>query len=481
MKNKHYPISVEKLAAFLDGNLPDEEMKRISGLINEDDVLRAVVDVSDSIEDTIASGGELLPDYSVDEIVIPDISGIEDADLSGDGLREEEDNVILRENVEAFLESEENYLFEDSGDSFGDESASIISETDNNTSEAMSTQKIYGYEPNYELDKFDPLIFQGYQPTCAIRSQQIVLRDYGIMLSQEQLKEYALSKGWFDPDPDYGGTRKEHVGNLLDACGIQTTRMDGATIYNIITELRAGHRVIVGVDADELWIKNEPSLLKRLFGETMNKMDDSLRDLLGLQGANHALIVAGVSVNPSDPSDTHVTLIDPGTGDVCIEYDWKDFEDAWSDGNHSMIATNEPAPFQYNYVTHQMEPSGFTTDFIPAKIEMPEGLDNTFTTLPEAFYSLCPDEPAYSEANPISYGLDKEDTDEGTDNRTEEARFANVSPCELDNAASSSSGEPEDQDNDSVPSEDIVEDVDEQENDSSAEVVSGDDEQDDTN
>lgn len=250
----------------------------------------------------------------------------------------------------------------------------------------MAKNKTYGYETNYELDTFDSNIWQGNQPTCAIRSQEIILRDYGIFHIQDELVEFATQNGWFDPDPEKGGTDKYAVGNILDACGIPTKRVDDATIYDIISELKAGHRVIVSVDADELWVKKEPNLFKRLAAQVTNKANDKIQDFLGLEGANHALIVAGVNVNPKDPSDISVTLIDSGTGDVCIEYSFKEFHNAWSDGHCRMISTEIPAPFQYNYHTHQIEPSNIQTDYAPSMAVMPDGLSNHFH-LSSSYYS----------------------------------------------------------------------------------------------
>lgn len=265
----------------------------------------------------------------------------------------------------------------------------IITEDDiinfqNNT--PMAKNKTYGYETNYELDTFDSNIWQGDQPTCAIRSQEIILRDYGIFHTQDELVEFATQNGWFDPDSEKGGTDKYAVGNILDACGIPTKRVDDATIYDIISELKAGHRVIVSVDADELWVKKEPNLFKRLAAQVTNKANDKIQDFLGLEGANHALIVAGVNVNPKDPSDISVTLIDSGTGDVCIEYSFKEFHNAWSDGHCRMISTEIPAPFQYNYHTHQIEPSNIQTDYAPSMAVMPDGLSNHFH-LSSSYYS----------------------------------------------------------------------------------------------
>ena len=123
---------------------------------------------------------------------------------------------------------------------------------------AKQTSKTFGYESNPNKDTYDPNIDQGPQPSCAIRSQEIVLRDYGIAIPQEELIQYAIQKGWYDPDPVNGGTPRQCVGNILEACGIPTQRTENATIYDIISELRAGHRVIVSVDAN-VWRIREQS------------------------------------------------------------------------------------------------------------------------------------------------------------------------------------------------------------------------------
>lgn len=242
----------------------------------------------------------------------------------------------------------------------------------------MKKYKTFGYEPNKAENKYDPVINQGQHPSCAIRSQEIILRDYGIAIPQEELIAFASQQGWYSDDSEHGGTPKYAVGNLLEACGIPTMRTENATIYDIIAELRTGHRVIVSVDAEELWVKQEPTLYKRLFGELKNRAQDAVDKLNGVPGANHALIVAGVTVNPKDPSDMHVTLIDPGSGDVCITYSLKDFQNALEDSNCYMVSTTIPAPYQYNYETHEMEPSSFNTNYYPSMAALPVGLSNEF-------------------------------------------------------------------------------------------------------
>ena len=47
-------ISVEKFAAFLDGNLPQEDMDAISQLAEHDDSLHQLLNASSIIDNTIA-------------------------------------------------------------------------------------------------------------------------------------------------------------------------------------------------------------------------------------------------------------------------------------------------------------------------------------------------------------------------------------------------------------------------------------------
>ena len=259
------------------------------------------------------------------------------------------------------------------------------------------TPKVDG--KNYDLNDLDPFILQGDNFSCALRAQEIILRDYGIIIPKEELVEFAVQKGWFSIDPETGGTEKEHIGNILDACGISTTRKDNATIDDIISELNAGHRVIVGVDSNELWIKNEPNLFKRLFGSVVNKVNDLIDNIKGVEdGGNHALIVSAVNIDPKCPEKATVNLIDTGTGQVCAIYTVKEFRNAWSDANGFMVSTNVPAPFQYNHETHLMEPSSVETSFIPSMIELPNCLNNRFTLGDDYYEQYSCFQPTYNES-----------------------------------------------------------------------------------
>ena len=53
---------------------------------------------------------------------------------------------------------------------------------------------------NRNVDTWDQNIFQGTTPSCAVRCQQIIMRDYGIQIPQEDLMDYAAQKGWYNPE-----------------------------------------------------------------------------------------------------------------------------------------------------------------------------------------------------------------------------------------------------------------------------------------
>ncbi len=246
---------------------------------------------------------------------------------------------------------------------------------------AAAAARIYGEEGNGTTPIHDALIFQGPEGVCAIRSQQIILRDYGIDIPLEDLKQFAIENGWYDPS-EGGGTPMGYIGALLDACGVGVKQEIDCTVYDLINELAQGHRVIVGVDADELWADRSGSLF--------DKATTWLNDAFGNEEPNHALIVAGVEVNPSDPSDVKVILTDPGTGDLRIEYSLDEFMDAWEDSNCFMVSTTTPAPYQYDPVHGCEVPSNFAVEQYISYNTLPLNADVRIIDMPEnysAYYS----------------------------------------------------------------------------------------------
>ena len=47
------------------------------------------------------------------------------------------------------------------------------------------------FGPKVTQTNFDTNIFQGHDPICAIRCQEMILRDYGIQIPKEELTAYA--------------------------------------------------------------------------------------------------------------------------------------------------------------------------------------------------------------------------------------------------------------------------------------------------
>ena len=180
--------------------------------------------------------------------------------------------------------------------------------------------KDFGNPP--DLDPSE--VFQYHPDTCAIRSQELILKDFGIDISQDELIQQAIEHGWYEPGQ---GTSPLDVGKLLELNGIPVNQYENGNIFSLVNELAQGHKIIVGVDADELWY-DEPDWL-----------DNS---------ANHALLVS--NIDTTDPNNITVTLTDPGTGDVAKVYSFEQFENAWKDSNCFICATQDPAPPTADYM-----------------------------------------------------------------------------------------------------------------------------------
>ena len=191
-------------------------------------------------------------------------------------------------------------------------------------------------------------VYQWYNDTCAIRSQQLVLERFGIEVPQEMLIEIAENNGWYHVDGG-SGTPMNCIGNLLEYYGVPSTSVVGANVGNLVAELAQGHQVIVGVDSGELHN-----------GAIM----ESLKDFFVGDTPDHALIVAGIDL--TDPDNAYVVLKDPGTGDVAKPYPLKQFMDAWKDSNCFMVSTDVPTP-DYDLKTSLSSIGGVSmNDFLSA-------------------------------------------------------------------------------------------------------------------
>ena len=177
--------------------------------------------------------------------------------------------------------------------------------------------------------EFDPSVYQYYDDTCAIQSQHLILEQYGIHVSQEELIEIAKTNGWY---AEGYGTPMEMVGKLLEYYGIDIHGSQGNNIFNLANELAQGHQVIVGVDAFELISPEETKDWDTIYGEQ----------------PNHALVVVGVDT--TDPDNVQVIVTDPGTGNRRMAYPAEQFLDAWKDSDCFMVTTDSvPTEPTYPY------------------------------------------------------------------------------------------------------------------------------------
>lgn len=176
-------------------------------------------------------------------------------------------------------------------------------------------------------DFYNPEVQQLFPDSCAIKSQQLILSEFGIEVSEVDLVQTAAANGWYN-----GGTAPQDVGNLLELADIPVTRQAGANVFNLVNELAQGHKVIVGLDANEIWYNDSIG----------DKLRNWYSDFFGEGGGNHALIVAGIDT--SDPNNIQVIVRDPGSGDDGKPYPLDQFMDAWSDANCYMVSTDMSAP-----------------------------------------------------------------------------------------------------------------------------------------
>lgn len=315
-------ISDELLAAYIDGTTTQEQNDFIHEVFRENPeqfeefkIAYGAANIFDEeISDTEKTKNE------IGEGIIPTIifgGGMAAGTIIGNIFEHGHIPMVAANN-------DENHLSDDRFHSHHD-SISINDNTHHMETTIHEAPNQFGEEANNYVS---PNVDQGYSDTCAVRSQQLVLNDFGIPVTQEDLIKEATQHGWYAQGE---GTPLEFVGNLLEDHGVQVNRFENANIFNLTNELAQGHKVIIGVDANELWHN----------GFWQDAKDSILGDT-----PNHALIVAGIDT--SDPNHVQVILEDPGTGDVAKSYPMEQFMDAWKDSHYYMVSTQEPAPLAFN-------------------------------------------------------------------------------------------------------------------------------------
>lgn len=199
-------------------------------------------------------------------------------------------------------------------------------------------------------------VHQHYADTCAIQCQRLILNQYGVGVNEEDLVQEASARGIYNH-----GTSPEDVGKLLESHGVGIHRYENANVFNLSNELAQGHKVIVGVESDDLWHKN--SILHEI------------ADFFGLGKADHAVIVSGIDT--SDPAHIKVNITDPGTGDVAKSYPIEQFMDAWKGSHFMMISTAEAAPNTLAEMANFPYDQGHIPTVGHAPFELAQGLSET--------------------------------------------------------------------------------------------------------
>ncbi|MGK7893675.1 MAG: hypothetical protein AB4372_08635 [Xenococcus sp. (in: cyanobacteria)] len=159
--------------------------------------------------------------------------------------------------------------------------------------------------------------------SCAVVAQTNIYESItGNRISEEQACEIAQENGWFDPET---GTHPNDVGKLLNELGIPTEQRYDAELDDIADALEKGDRVIVGLDANEIWYP-----LRDNFGNPIEQTN-----------AGHAVWVTGVDTQPD--GSVKIILNDSGhpNGKMAV-IDAVDFVNAWQDFGNFLVVADAP-------------------------------------------------------------------------------------------------------------------------------------------
>lgn len=168
--------------------------------------------------------------------------------------------------------------------------------------------------PAQAMEKWE---FQGNTGRCALYSQKFVIEELtGHEIDMEDFAQVARENGWFDEN---SGTPLLNMNKMLDYYNISNEMSFHNDISDIQECLESRGKVIVSIDADEIW-----------YGESNDLFTPG-------DGANHAVEVIGI--DNSNPDDPMVILNDSGNPNGCGEMVPLDtFLDAWEDGDCQMIS-----------------------------------------------------------------------------------------------------------------------------------------------
>ena len=173
--------------------------------------------------------------------------------------------------------------------------------------------------------------YQDLPYNCSVAVQYCILRAFGVDVTEAELTELAMEKGWLT----HNGASIEDVGKVLEHYGIDIHCRQNASLAHLIVELERGHSVIIVVDAGELWADD--------IGEHTYEWLEDIVDR-----PDHVVWLTGIDL--SDPDNPQVIINDTGHPDGAgARYPLSEFKDAWEDGNYTYIATDEAPPAYEDY------------------------------------------------------------------------------------------------------------------------------------
>lgn len=216
------------------------------------------------------------------------------------------------------------------------ESLAVIDLGHNIASNVQDTtmENIIGTPEVYE-DFYDR---QDLPYNCTVAVQHCILKAFGIDVSEAELTELAMRKGWLTEE----GGNLLNLGKVLEYYGIDTQVCVNLSLDNLIVELEHGRAVMVIVDSGELW--------KRGFlGETWEWFEDIFGG-----DPDHVVWITGVDL--SDPNNPQVIINDTGHPDGAGQrYPLSTFVDAWEDGCCIYVKTSEAPPDYESYRERENE------------------------------------------------------------------------------------------------------------------------------
>lgn len=167
----------------------------------------------------------------------------------------------------------------------------------------------------------DENILQSYPASCAIKCQQIILRDYGIDVSEEDLCRIAKEKGWYD---EKSGVYMHDNGKLLGCFGVDYRHSQHNSLQTIQKELALGHRIMVSINHAKLAGKQD------IYNQ-----------------ASHSVVVNAIN-------EAVVYVTNPGSGNPNERITVDVFTTAWEDSCCYMLYTCSKAIYMYDFASKTM-------------------------------------------------------------------------------------------------------------------------------